>query len=155
MEAASARYATRDRFGGFGEPAHTPLQRYIRISVQNICVPLGWEDWRSWAENAVDPQNFEPNLALDLEIADIINSKKGNASAWTLPSAVYKTDVKCRPREAAVEIVNYINHRNANVSLLALTVHSLHRIRSKLTDRFLVAPGYMCQKLWLPFSSSD
>ena len=32
-------------------------------------------------ENAVDPQNFEPNLALDLEIADIINSKKGNASA--------------------------------------------------------------------------
>ena len=31
------------------------------------------------AENAVDPQNFEPNLALDLEIADLINSKKGNA----------------------------------------------------------------------------
>ena len=30
-------------------------------------------------ENAVDPQNFEPNLALDLEIADLINSKKGNA----------------------------------------------------------------------------
>ena len=30
MEAASARYATRDRFGGFGEPAQTPLQRYIR-----------------------------------------------------------------------------------------------------------------------------
>ena len=30
MEAASARYAARDRFGGFGEPAQTPLQRYIR-----------------------------------------------------------------------------------------------------------------------------
>lgn len=30
-------------------------------------------------ENAVDPMNFEPNLALDLEIADLINSKKGNA----------------------------------------------------------------------------
>ena len=30
-------------------------------------------------ENAVDPQNYEPNLALDLEIADLINSKKGNA----------------------------------------------------------------------------
>lgn len=30
-------------------------------------------------ENAVDPQNFEPNLALCLEIADLINSKKGNA----------------------------------------------------------------------------
>ncbi|KAL9133463.1 MAG: hypothetical protein Q9175_005353 [Cornicularia normoerica] len=85
MEAASARYAARDRFGGFGEPAQTPLQRYI--------------------QNAVDPQNYEPNLALDLEISDLINSKKGNA-----------------PREAAVAIVNYINHRNANVSLLALAL---------------------------------
>ncbi|KAF6235505.1 hypothetical protein HO173_006188 [Letharia columbiana] len=85
MEAASARYAARDRFGGFGEPAQTPLQRYI--------------------QNAVDPQNYEPNLALDLEISDLVNSKKGNA-----------------PREAAVAIVNYINHRNANVSLLALAL---------------------------------
>lgn len=33
----------------------------------------------TYAENAVDPQNFEPNLALDLEIADLINSKKANA----------------------------------------------------------------------------
>lgn len=57
------------------------------------------------AENAVDPQNYEPNLALDLEVADLINSKKGNA-----------------PREAAVAIVNYVNHRNAKVSLLALTL---------------------------------
>ena len=30
MEAASARYAARDRFGAFAEPAQTPLQRYIR-----------------------------------------------------------------------------------------------------------------------------
>jgi hypothetical protein len=29
--------------------------------------------------NACDPQNFEPNLALNLEIADMINAKKGNA----------------------------------------------------------------------------
>ena len=33
MEAASARYAARDRFGAFGEPAQTPLQRYIRKSM--------------------------------------------------------------------------------------------------------------------------
>ncbi|KAL8729594.1 MAG: hypothetical protein Q9181_004953 [Wetmoreana brouardii] len=85
MEAASARYATRDRFGAWGEPALTPLQRYI--------------------QNAIDPQNFEPNLALNLEISDIINSKKGNA-----------------PREAAIAIVNYVNHRNPNVSLLALSL---------------------------------
>ncbi|KAJ9647142.1 ARF-binding protein [Coniosporium tulheliwenetii] len=77
--------AARDRFGGFGEPATTPLQRYIM--------------------NAVSPENYEPNLALNLEIADLINAKKGNA-----------------PREAAVAIVSYINHRNPNVSLLALAL---------------------------------
>ncbi|KAF2086224.1 ADP-ribosylation factor-binding protein-like protein GGA1, partial [Saccharata proteae CBS 121410] len=85
VEAASARYAARDRFGGFAEPAQTPLQRYIT--------------------NACDPQNFEPNLALNLEIADLINAKKGNA-----------------PREAAVSIVNYVNSRNPNVSMLALNL---------------------------------
>lgn len=37
----------------------------------------------AWLENAVDPQNFEPNLALDLEISDLINSKKGNAYGST------------------------------------------------------------------------
>ncbi|KAF8423879.1 VHS domain-containing protein [Tirmania nivea] len=76
--------ATRDRFGGYpGE--QTQLQRFI--------------------QRACDPSNYEPNLALNLEIADLINSKKGNA-----------------PREAAVAIVNYINNRNPNVSLLALSL---------------------------------
>ena len=65
MEAASARYAARDRFAFANEPAATPLQRYI--------------------QNACSPENYEPNLALCLEIADLINAKKGSA-----------------PREAAV-----------------------------------------------------
>ena len=77
--------ATRDRFSNMGDVAPSPLQRYI---VQ-----------------ACSPENFEPNLALNLEIADLVNQKKGNA-----------------PREAAVAIVNYINHRNPNVSLLALSL---------------------------------
>ncbi|KAF2714128.1 ADP-ribosylation factor-binding protein-like protein GGA1 [Pleomassaria siparia CBS 279.74] len=85
MEAASARMAARDRYGQFGEPPTSQLQRFIL--------------------NACDPQNFEPNLALNLEISDLINAKKGSA-----------------PREAAVSIVHYINHRNPNVSLLALNV---------------------------------
>lgn len=85
MEAASARYATRDRFAYPTEPASTPLQRYI--------------------QNACSPENFEPNLALCLEIADLINAKQAGA-----------------PREAAVAIVGYINHRNPNVSLLALSL---------------------------------
>ncbi|KAL8879881.1 MAG: hypothetical protein Q9198_002597 [Flavoplaca austrocitrina] len=105
MEAASARYATRDRFGAWGEPAMTPLQRYIRIL--SIMLKVRSSKIDSLPENAVDPQNFEPNLALNLEISDLINSKKGNAT---------------RPREAAIAIVNYINHRNFNVSLLALSL---------------------------------
>lgn len=85
MEAASARYAARDRFAHPMEPAATPLQRYI--------------------QNACSPENYEPNLALCLEIADLINAKKGSA-----------------PREAAVAIVGYVNHRNPNVSMLALSL---------------------------------
>ncbi|KAF7504805.1 hypothetical protein GJ744_001738 [Endocarpon pusillum] len=89
MEAASARYAggyaSRDRFGAFGEPANSALRRYIY--------------------NACDPQNMEPNLALNLEVSDLINSKKGNA-----------------PREAALTIVQLINSRNPNESLLALAL---------------------------------
>ncbi len=85
MEAASARYAARDRFAYPTEPASSPLQRYI--------------------QNACSPENYEPNLALSLEIADLINAKKGSA-----------------PREAAITIVGYINHRNPNVALLALSL---------------------------------
>ncbi|KAF3763783.1 VHS-domain-containing protein [Cryphonectria parasitica EP155] len=85
MEAASARAAARDPWGGWGGHAPSQLQRFIQA--------------------ACSPENYEPNLALNLEIADLINSKKGSA-----------------PREAAVAIVNYINHRNPNVSLLALNL---------------------------------
>ncbi|KAF2033237.1 VHS-domain-containing protein [Setomelanomma holmii] len=85
MEAASARMAARDRYGAFGEAPASQLQRFIL--------------------QACDPQNFEPNLALNLEITDLINSKKGSA-----------------PREAAVMIVGYVNHRNQNVALLALNL---------------------------------
>ncbi|KAK8156438.1 ADP-ribosylation factor-binding protein-like protein GGA1 [Phyllosticta citrichinensis] len=77
--------AARDRFGGFAEPPRSALQRYIM--------------------NACDPQNFEPNLALNIEIAELINQKKGNS-----------------PREAAMEIVRFVNSRNPNVSLLALNL---------------------------------
>lgn len=38
-------------------------------------VPCGLID----VGNACDPQNYEPNLALNLEVTDLINSKKGNA----------------------------------------------------------------------------
>ena len=71
--------------------------------------------------NACDPQNFEPNLALNLEISDMINAKKGNACVVNTQSTWINANYR-RPREAAIAIVNYINHRNPNVSLLALNV---------------------------------
>ncbi|CAK7197798.1 ARF-binding protein [Sporothrix eucalyptigena] len=85
MEASSARYAARDRWNEAAYPAPSQLQRFI--------------------QSACSPENYEPNLALNLEIADLINSKKGSA-----------------PREAATTIVGYVNHRNANVALLALNL---------------------------------
>ena len=77
--------ASRGGFEGFAPPK-TTLQRFIF----NACDPMS---------------NYEPNLALNLEIVDLVNSKKGNA-----------------PREAAITIVQLINHRNPNVSLLALSL---------------------------------
>ncbi|KAK0611607.1 VHS domain-containing protein [Immersiella caudata] len=85
MEAASARYAARDRWGDTGMPAPSQLQRFIQA--------------------ACSPDNYEPNLALNLEVADLINAKKGST-----------------PREAAMAIVNLVNHRNPNISLLALNL---------------------------------
>ncbi|KAH8888598.1 ADP-ribosylation factor-binding protein GGA1 [Thozetella sp. PMI_491] len=85
MEAASARYAARDRWGDMSTAVPSQLHRFIQA--------------------ACSPENYEPNLALNLEIADLINSKKGTA-----------------PREAAMAIVGYINHRNPNVALLALNL---------------------------------
>ena len=87
MEAASARAGARDRWGEYAGSGRTPsqLQRFIQA--------------------ACSPENYEPNLALNLEISDLINSKKGTA-----------------PREAATAIVSYINHRNPNVAILALNL---------------------------------
>ncbi|GAA5962499.1 hypothetical protein JCM21900_002505 [Sporobolomyces salmonicolor] len=57
----------------------------------------------AYIERACDPSLHEPNMSLDLEIADLINSKKANT-----------------PREAAVEVVRLVNHRNTHVAMLAL-----------------------------------
>merc|ERR1719487_2144780 len=65
--------------------------------------PSASETLRAYIERACDPSLHEPNLSLDLEIADLINSKKANT-----------------PREAAVEVVRLINHRNTHVAMLAL-----------------------------------
>ncbi|GAA5908913.1 hypothetical protein JCM5296_002502 [Sporobolomyces johnsonii] len=57
----------------------------------------------AYIERACDPSLHEPNMSLDLEIADLINSKKANT-----------------PREAAIEVVRLVNHRNTHVAMLAL-----------------------------------
>lgn len=79
MEATSARMAARDRFGAMRDPGPSPLQRYIRSSTDGVSsAQIAWM-LTSLIESACDPQNYEPNLALVLDIADMINAKKGNA----------------------------------------------------------------------------
>ncbi|KAK9469814.1 VHS domain-containing protein [Lipomyces arxii] len=56
-------------------------------------------------DRACDPSNLEPNLSLNLEIADLINEKKGNSA-----------------REAATQIVKLVNSRSTSVSILALAL---------------------------------
>lgn len=89
----------------------------------------------------MDSQNFEPNLALDLEIADLINSKKGTALVEI--SSIWQSADNYRPREAAVAIVNHINHRNPNVSLLALTVCCSDFNSLEFSDHHPAVVGYM------------
>lgn len=75
--------AARDRFGVYAEPGLSPLQRAIReLATLSLAVQISQEklaNLLSPTGNACDPQNYEPNLALNLEVADLINSKKGNA----------------------------------------------------------------------------
>ncbi|KDN39951.1 VHS-domain-containing protein [Tilletiaria anomala UBC 951] len=56
-------------------------------------------------DRACDPYLGEPNLALNLEVADYVNRKKANT-----------------PREAAIETVRRINSRSPHISMLALSL---------------------------------
>ncbi|KAG0374470.1 hypothetical protein BGX24_010354 [Mortierella sp. AD032] len=67
----------------------------------------------TYIERACDPSRYEPDLALNLEICDVIKEKQKNTQVPT-PSQ--------QPREAAVYIVRLINNRNLHVSMLALAL---------------------------------
>ncbi|EJT99610.1 VHS-domain-containing protein [Dacryopinax primogenitus] len=58
-----------------------------------------------YVDRCCDPTLLEPNYALNLELAGYITQKKANT-----------------PREAAMAIVRYVNHRNPQVNMLALTL---------------------------------
>ncbi|KAL1929062.1 hypothetical protein VTP01DRAFT_2121 [Rhizomucor pusillus] len=60
---------------------------------------------QDFIEGACSPARFEPDLALNLEICEMINKKQGNA-----------------PREAAMTIVRLVNSKNLNQAMLALTL---------------------------------
>ncbi|KAG0369998.1 hypothetical protein BGX24_002214 [Mortierella sp. AD032] len=59
----------------------------------------------TYIERACEPSRFEPDLALNLEICDVIKEKQKNT-----------------PREAAIYIVRLVNHKNMQVGMLALTL---------------------------------
>ncbi|KAG1830482.1 VHS-domain-containing protein [Suillus subalutaceus] len=56
-------------------------------------------------QSACDPTLHEPNYAIHLEIAELINTKKANT-----------------PREAAMLIAHLSNHRNPHIAILALAL---------------------------------
>ncbi|ORY91305.1 hypothetical protein BCR43DRAFT_480107 [Syncephalastrum racemosum] len=60
---------------------------------------------QDFIEGACSPSRYEPDLALNLEICEMINKKQGNA-----------------PREAAMAIVRLVNSKNLNQAMLALTL---------------------------------
>lgn len=55
---------------------HSCSALYVRITEGSNCIKILIY---LRIVNACDPQNFEPNLALNLEITDLINAKKGSA----------------------------------------------------------------------------
>ncbi|OAV87080.1 hypothetical protein PTTG_03378 [Puccinia triticina 1-1 BBBD Race 1] len=57
----------------------------------------------NYIERACSPMLSQPNMSLNLEIADLINMKKANT-----------------PREAAMATLQHVNRRNTHVSMLAL-----------------------------------
>ncbi|KAF9381746.1 hypothetical protein CPB97_007596 [Podila verticillata] len=59
----------------------------------------------TYIERACDPSRYEPDLALNLEICDVIKEKQKNT-----------------PREAAIYIVRLVNSRNMHVGMLALAL---------------------------------
>ncbi|KAG0013677.1 hypothetical protein BGZ81_000884 [Podila clonocystis] len=59
----------------------------------------------TYIERACDPSRYEPDLALNLEICDVIKDKQKNT-----------------PREAAIYIVRLVNSRNMHVGMLALAL---------------------------------
>jgi hypothetical protein len=62
------------------EPLESPqIVLSSDTSVRSGPSPASYMLLKKRIDNACDPQNMEPNLALNLEVSDLINSKKGNA----------------------------------------------------------------------------
>jgi hypothetical protein len=106
-------------------------------------------------ENAVDPRNFEANLALDLEIADLINSKKGNAcvedggaAAGTLTtSQPTRSGHRDRPL-----------HQPSEPQRLTPRSHGERGLRCRSAAASLtghIAPRHLRQELRIPFPPPD
>lgn len=75
--------------------------------MSNLGFGSGKSNLVAYVERACDPSHHEPNMALELEVADLINQKKANS-----------------PREAAVQVIRLVNHRDTHVAMLALHVRA-------------------------------
>ncbi|KAK0536694.1 ARF-binding protein [Tilletia horrida] len=92
--------------GASGRSADSPQGALYAIAdwaARNLEVDLVSTPTQTFVDRCCDPSLHEPNLAVELEFADYVNSKKANV-----------------PREAAMETVRRINSRNPNIAMLGL-----------------------------------
>ncbi|ORZ39251.1 hypothetical protein BCR44DRAFT_1427520 [Catenaria anguillulae PL171] len=75
----------------------------VAQAINQLSLPVQRTPIDDQIESACNPNRYEPDLARNLEICDIINTKGGSY-----------------PRDAAMSIVRLVNNRNDNVSSLAL-----------------------------------
>jgi ADP-ribosylation factor-binding protein GGA len=73
---------------------------------------------------ACDPHLPEPNYAIHLQVAEHINNKKANTYVPTRlqPRHPFITLMIPSPREAAMQIARFANHRNPHIAILALSL---------------------------------
>ncbi|EPQ31790.1 uncharacterized protein PFL1_01122 [Pseudozyma flocculosa PF-1] len=82
-----------------------PLGAWADWAVRNLDPDIQVTPVQTYVERCCHPSLGQPNLALNLELADYVNQKKANT-----------------PREAAIETVRKINSRNPHVGMLGLSL---------------------------------
>lgn len=105
---SQGRYGSGSRSSGSGSDSIAPqgaLNALADWAARNLDPEMQTSPVSVYVERCCHPALSQPNLALNLELADFVNQKKANT-----------------PREAAFETVRKINSRNPHVGMLGLAL---------------------------------